>query len=89
MLLNILLLFHVIHHLTNRRIRDNRDKLIELGLTTPDQPLDCYQTREWLEHTAAYDLCKFLYSNVERDVFKFIDVFLFLRPELNVTRSIT
>ena len=59
------LYFSVNCNVTHRRIRDNRDKLIELGLTTPDEPLDCYQTKEWIEHTAAYDLCKFLCSNVE------------------------
>jgi hypothetical protein len=47
------------HHLKRyKRIRDNRDKLIELGLTTLEQPFDWYRTKEWEEHTAAYNLSR-------------------------------
>ena len=43
-----------------KRIRENREKLVELGLATSDEPLDCYQSSEWKEHTVAYTQCKFL-----------------------------
>ena len=43
-----------------KRIRENREKLVELGLATSDEPLDCYQSTEWKEHTVAYTQCKVL-----------------------------
>ena len=42
-----------------KRIRDNRDKLVELGFMRLDDPLECYRTKEWEEHTAAYSECTF------------------------------
>ena len=41
-----------------KRIRDNRDKLLELGLMTVDEPLEGYRTEEWEEHTTAYSQCR-------------------------------
>jgi hypothetical protein len=46
------------HHLKRyNRIRENRKKLVELGLTTPDKPVDCYRASEWTEHSAVYKKC--------------------------------
>ena len=42
-----------------KRIRDNRDKLLELGLVTLEEPLPNYMTKEWIEHTEIYTECEF------------------------------
>jgi hypothetical protein len=42
-----------------KRIRDNIDKLLELGLMTVDGPLEGYRTEEWEEHTTAYSQCRY------------------------------
>ena len=40
-----------------RRTLENREKLLQLGLTTPDKPLDNYNEREWREHLAIFQEC--------------------------------
>ena len=55
-----------------KRIRQNRDKLIELGLISVDEPLDCYQTTEWLEHSKAYEKCEWFVINHSSKVLSFL-----------------
>ena len=40
-----------------RRILENREKLLQLGLTTPDKPLDNYNEIEWREHLELFQEC--------------------------------
>ncbi len=42
-----------------RRILENREKLLQLGLTTPDKPLDNYNEREWREHLEMFQECQY------------------------------
>ncbi|XP_063688670.1 histone-lysine N-methyltransferase PRDM9-like [Bolinopsis microptera] len=57
-----------------KRIRDNRDKLVELGFMTLDEPLECYRTKEWEEHTSAYSQYEILLNQYEGGLIKLEEV---------------